>query len=204
MANVNRPNGLTPVKSITGAPWQGQVNMYLVDSGNGTAIFIGDLVKLAGSAGAAGTVVNGVDVEGLPTVIQSAAGDTHVGVVVGFLPNQDNLMTRHRVASTNRIALVADDPNTVFEIQEVSGGTALTAAAVGLNANVVVGSGDATTGVSAAELNNATAAITADLDLKILGMSPRTGNNIGEHCKWLVLINTHSYGGRSELGTVGL
>lgn len=204
MANVDRPNGLTPVKSITGAPWQGQVNMYLVDSGDATAIFIGDLVKLAGSAGAAGTVVNGVDVEGLPTVIQSVAGDTHVGVVVGFLPNQDNLMTRHRVASTNRIALVADDPNTVFEIQEVSGGTALTAAAVGLNANVVVGSGDATTGVSAAELNNATEATTADLDLKILGMSPRTGNNIGEHCKWLVLINTHSYGGRSELGTVGL
>lgn len=204
MANVDRPNGLTPVKSITGAPWQGQVNMYLVDSGDGTAIFIGDLVKLAGSAGAAGTVVNGVDVEGMPTVIQSVAGDTHVGVVVGFLPNQDNLMTRHRVASTNRIALVADDPNTVFEIQEVSGGIALTAAAVGLNANVVVGLGDATTGVSATELNNATEAITADLDLKILGMSPRTGNNIGEHCKWLVLINTHSYGGRSELGTVGL
>jgi hypothetical protein len=204
MANVDRPNGLTPVKHINGSNWNGQTNMYLVDSGDGTAIFIGDLVKLAGGAGAAGTVVNGVDVEGLPTVIQSAAGDTHVGVVVGFLPNQDNLMTRHRVASTNRIALVVDDPNVVFEIQEISGGTALTAAEVGLNANVVVGSGSATTGMSAAELSNSTEATTADLDLKIMGMSPRTGNNLGEHCKWLVLINTHSFGGRSELGTAGV
>jgi hypothetical protein len=204
MANVDRPSGLTPVKMISGANWNGQTNMYLVDSGDGTAIFIGDLVKLAGGAGAAGTVVNGVDVEGMPTVIQSAAGDTHVGVVVGFLADQDNLMRRHRAASTNRIALVVDDPNVVFEIQEISGGTALTAAEVGLNANVVVGSGNATTGMSAAELSNSTEAATADLDLKILGMSPRPDNNLGEHCKWLVLINTHSYGGRSELGTAGL
>lgn len=204
MANVDRPQGLVPVKSITGAPYQGQANMYLVDNGDATAVFIGDLVKLAGSSGAAGETVNGIDVEGMPTVVQSAAGDTHVGVVIGFLPNQDNLTQRHRAASTDRIALVVDDPNVVFEIQEVSGGTALTNAAVGLNANVVVGTGSSTTGLSAMELNNGSEATTADLDLKIIGMSPRPDNTIGEHCKWLVLINTHSYGGRSELGTVGV
>jgi hypothetical protein len=184
LPNIDRPGGLTPVKNVQGGPWNGATNMYLVDSGDGTATFI--------------------DVEGMPTIAQSAAGDTHVGVVVGFLPNFDSLTTRHRVASTSRIALVADDPNTIFEIQEVSGGTALTAAAVGLNANVVVGSGSATTGLSAAELNNATEAATADLDLKILRMAPKPDNAIGEHCKWLVLINTHSYAGRSELGTAGL
>lgn len=202
MPNIDRPGGLVPVKNIHGAPWNGQVNMYLIDSGNATATFIGDLVKLAGSAGAAGTVVNGIDVEGMPTIVQSAAGDLHVGVVVGFLPDFDNLTRRHRAASTNRIALVADDPDTVFEIQEVSGGTALTAAAVGLNANAVVGTGSATTGLSAMELDNATEAVTADLDLKILGMAPRPDNAIGEHCKWLVQINTHSYG--NSAGNTGL
>lgn len=204
MANTDRPQGLVPVKTISGAPWNGQVNMYLVRSADATAVFIGDLVKLEGESGAAGTTVNGVDVEGMASVIQSAAGDTHVGVVVGFLPDQDNLTRRHRAASTNRIALVVDDPNVVFEIQEVTGGTALTAAAVGLNANVVVGTGSATTGLSAMELDNATEATTADLDLKIIGMSPRPDNNIGEHCKWLVLINTHSFAGRSQLGTAGV
>lgn len=204
MPNIDRQNGLTPVKSASGAPWNGQVNMYLLPSSNGTATFIGDLVKLAGSAGAAGTFVNGIDVEGMPTIAQSAAGDTHVGVVVGFLPDFNDLTKRHRVASTNRIALVADDPNTIFEIQESSGGTPLTAAEVGLNANVVVNAGSATTGLSGMALNNATEAVTADLDLKILGMAAHPDNAIGALCKWLVLINTHSYGGRSELGTVGL
>lgn len=202
MANIDRPGGLVPVKTINGAPWNGQTNMYLIPSTDGTATFIGDLVKLAGSAGAAGVVVNGIDVEGMPTIAQSAAGDLHVGVVVGFLPNQDNLVLRHRAASTNRIALVCDDPSVIFEIQEVSGGTALTAAAVGLNANAVVGSGSTTSGLSGMELDNSTEATTADLDLKILGMSPRPDNSIGEHCKWLVQINTHSYG--NSAGNTGL
>lgn len=202
MPNIDRPQGLVPVKTINGGPWNGQANMYLIPSSNATAVFIGDLVKLAGDAGNAGTVVNGIDVEGMPHVVQSAAGDLSVGVVIGFLPDQDNLTRRHRAASTNRIALVVDDPSVVFEIQEVSGGTALTSAAVGLNANVVVGSGSATTGLSAMELDNSTEATTADLDLKIIGMVPRPDNSIGEHCKWLVQINTHSYG--NSAGNTGL
>jgi hypothetical protein len=201
MPNVDRPQGLVPVKNIHG-PWSGQVNMYLIASGDGTATFVGDLVKLAGSAGAAGTEVNGIDVEGMPTVVQSAAGDLHVGVVVGFLPDFSNLMLRHRSASTNRIALVCDDPDTIFEIQEVSGGTPLAATEVGLNVNVVVGSGSTTTGLSASELNNSGEATTADLDLKILGLAPRPDNAIGEHAKWLVQINTHSYG--NSAGNTGL
>lgn len=202
MANVDRPKGLVPVRHLNGAPYNGATNMYKIDSGNGTAVFIGDLVKLAGSAGLAGETVNGVDVEGMATVIQSAAGDLHVGVVVGFLPLQTNLETRHRVASTNRIALVADAPDLVFEIQEVSGGTALAATEVGLNNNVVVGSGNATTGMSAMELDNASEASTADLDLKILGLVKRPDNAFGEHAKWLVQINTHSYG--NSAGNSGL
>lgn len=204
MANVDRPSGLTPVKNISGAPWNGQTNMYLFKAATGTAVFIGDLVKLAGSAGVEGTdtVVNGIDVVGMPNITQSAAGDLHVGVVVGFLPNQDNLTQRHRPASQARIALVADDPNTIFEIQEVSGGTALTADEVGLNANVVVGTGSTTTGLSGSELSNSSEASTADLDLKIIGLSPRPDNAIGEHAKWLVKINTHSYA--SSTGVDGL
>ncbi len=191
MANVDRVNGLTPVKSITGAPWNGQLNMYLLPSSDGTATFIGDLVKLTGSAGAADTYVNGVYVEGMPTIAQAAAGNAAVGVVVGFLPDQDNLMRRHRLASTARIALVADDPNTVFEIQEVSGGTSFTASEVGLNANVVVNAGDTTTGLSGMELNNSGENTTSTLNCKILGLSPRPDNAMGENAKWLVLINAH-------------
>ena len=193
MANADRPNGLRPVGTGLGAPWNGKVNMYVIESGDATATFIGDLVKLAGTSGEAGETSYGLDLEGMPEVVQSAAGDKSVGVVVGFLPNQDNLTQKHRPASTRRVALVSDDPNTIYEIQEVSGGTALTSAAVGLNANVVVGAGNATTGLSGMELDNATEATTAGLNLQILGLVKRVDNNIGEHAKWLVRINDHEF-----------
>jgi hypothetical protein len=50
----------------------------------------------------------------MPTIAVAAAGDTLRGVVVGFLPKQSDLTVLHREASTNRIALVVDDPNVVF------------------------------------------------------------------------------------------
>lgn len=203
MANIDAPKGLVPIGYADGSPWNGQLNMYLCDSGDSTVIGVGDLVKLAGGAGTAGQEVNGIDVEGMATITRSAAGDLHVGVVRGFLADQDNLMRKHRAASTNRIALVVDDPKVVFEIQEVSGGTALTSAAVGLNANIAtVADANTTSGVSVTELDNATEATTADLDLKILGLVKRPDNAYGEHAKWRVLINTHSYG--NSAGNTGL
>lgn len=192
MANVDRPQGLRPVRYASGAPYNGAVNMYLIPSADGTATFVGDLVKPYTSGGAAALYVNGINCEGMPTVIQSAAGDPSIGVIVGFLPDVTNLNTKHRAASTNRIALVADDPNLLFEIQEVSGGTALTAAEVGLNADVVVGAGSTTTGMSGMELDNSTEATTAGLNLRIIGLSPAPDNNYGEHAKWLVMLMDHS------------
>lgn len=193
MANADTPFGLRPVRYLSGAPWNGQVQRYLIPSSDGTAVFIGDLVKLAGSAGANASHVNGIPTQGMPTIAQSAAADGGVGVVVGFEPLPTDLTVLHRLASTDRIALVVDDPNVVFEIQEVSGGTALTVAEVGLNANVVVGSGSTTTGLSGMELDNATEAATVTLDLKILRLALREDNEVGEHAKWEVLINNHYY-----------
>ena len=201
MANIDAPKGLVPVGHLRGGNIVAR--MYYLPSTDGTIIGIGDLVKLAGTAGAAGVVVSGQDVEGMPEIDRSAAGDLHVGVVVGFLANPDNLAAKHRAASTARIALVVDDPDVIFEIQEVSGGTALTATEVGLNANVAtVGDASTTTGLSTTELDNATEASTADLDLKIWGLAKRPDNAYGEHAKWLVLINTHSY--KSSAGIAGL
>jgi hypothetical protein len=193
MANVDRPNGLHPVKYLSGAPYNGAANMYLVPSADATALFVGDPVKVHTAAGIAGLTVNGIDCEGMLGVVQATANAVCVGVVVGFLPDFTNLALQYRTASTNRIALVADDPNLVFEIQEVSGGTALASTEVGLNADFVVGSGNTTTGASGVELNNASEATTAGLNCRILGLSKRPDNNYGEHAKWLVTLNSHSF-----------
>jgi hypothetical protein len=193
MPNIDAVKGAFPVMHLDGSPYTGKTNMYLVPSGDGTALFVGDFVKRGGSAGAAGTVVNGQDVEGMPTVIQAAATDTLlVGVVVGFLPNQDNLSLKYRVASTNRIALVADAPDLVFEIQEDSVGGALSADEVGENADITVAAGNTTTGLSGMELDSSDHK-TATAQLRILGLVKKPDNAIGTNAKWLVMINEHAY-----------
>ncbi len=189
MANADTPSGLRPVRYMSGAPYNGACNAYATATGDGTAIFVGDPVIISGTA----QTIDGVIYQ---DVDQAATGDVIVGVVVSVDPmlgsganGRDS--TVHRAASTQRIVYVADDPALLFEIQEVSGGTALTAAAIGLNADFVVGTGNATTGRSGVELNNATEATTNTLDLQIVGFANRPDNEVGEHAKWLVRINRH-------------
>ncbi len=180
MANPDTAFGLRPVQDLNGAPYNGAVKHYSTAAGDATAIYIGDPVILSGTS----QTINGqiyMDVD------QAATGDVIVGVVTAVLPvTQDSLI--YRAASTQRILAVAP-PNLVYEIQEVSGGTPLTANDAGLNANIVVGSGSTATGYSGVELNNATEATTNTLDLQIVGFVNRADNAIGEHAKWLVRIN---------------
>jgi hypothetical protein len=63
-----------------------------------------------------------------------------VGAVVGVVPVTAT-STTYREASTQRVLLVADDPNLLFEAQEITGGTAFTANDIGLNCNIVVAAG---------------------------------------------------------------
>jgi len=185
MANADTPFGLRPVKYISGAPYNGAVNTYSTASGDGTAIFVGDPVILSGTSQTIGGYI-------YRDVDQAATGNVVVGVVVAVLhETQDSLI--YRAASTVRRLLVADDPDLLFEIQEVSGGTAIAAADIGLNANFVVAAGNTTTGMSGVELNNSGINTTNTFDLQIVDVVNRDDNAIGEHCKYLVRINRHQY-----------
>lgn len=185
MANADTPFGLKPVQHRNGAPYNGSFRLYSVASGDGTAILIGDPVTLAGTS----QTING---RIYSDVVRSATGDVFTGVVVGVQPvTQDSL--RYRAAQTQRILMVADDPDLLFEIQEVSGGTALTANDAGLNADIVVAAGSTVTGLSGVELDNSTEFTTNTLDLHIVGPVMREDNAIGEHCKWLVTFNRHQF-----------
>lgn len=185
MANSNAPFGLAPRKYLSGAPYNGAVNLYSVPSGDGTAIFVGDLVTGVGTS----QTINGVV---YPDVAQSATGDVFQGVVVGVIPvTADSLI--YRAANTQRILAVADDPNLVFEIQESGGGTPLTINDIGLNANVLVGSGSTTTGQSGMVLNDGTEQTTNTLDLKITGFVNDPTNTVGDYSRWFVRINRHRF-----------
>jgi hypothetical protein len=181
MANADSPKGFIPVRGLNSQPVSGGGMVVSTATGDGTAIYIGDPVKLSGTS----TTING---QVYTDVDQAATGDVVVGVVIGVLPETRDSLS-YRAASTARRLLVNTDPMQLYEIQEVSGGTALTAAAIGLNANFVVGSGNTTTGYSGVELNNSGEADTNTLDVQIVGLVAREDNVVGEHAKWLVRLN---------------
>ena len=192
MANVDRVWGARPVGHTNGAPFNGQVRKYFIPATDSTAVFQGDLVKLAGSA----------DANGVATVAQCAATDTPVGVVMFVEPNPSDLSKLYRVASTAQYVYVADSPDLVLEIQEDGVGGALAVTDIGNNADVVVGSGSTTTGQSGMELDSSTAATTSTLVLNILGFSQKADNEVGSaNAKMLVTYNVHQFG---SVGTAGL
>jgi hypothetical protein len=189
MANNDNPTGLSPVMYQGGAAWTGAANWYYVPATDSTAVFIGDVVKLAGSA----------DSRGIPSVARVATPGTDpiVGVVVGVSPTRpDSAGGRdsaiYREASTEAYLLVADDPNLLFSVQD-DAGTAFTAATVGLNANLTTTAGSTVTGLSKIEINSATEAVTATLDVSIHRLVDREDNEIAANADWLVRINNHQF-----------
>lgn len=185
MANSNAPNGLSPVRYLSGAPYNGAINYYSVAAGYGTAIYIGDPVVDIGT----GQTINGSVYK---DVQLAATTDVITGVVVGVLPvSRDSLV--YRAASTQRILMVADDPNLIFECQEATGGTPFTADDIGLNCSFNAGTPSTFTGLSGLTLKTDTEATTNTLALKIFGFVNRPDNAIGDSARWLVRINRHRY-----------
>ena len=152
--------GYKPVRHLSGGKLR--VRPYVIPSTNGTALYIGDVVQLAGGHDAAA---------GLPTITQNVAGEVMCGVVVGFQYNAAEPYKQFRAASTRQIVQVCDDPNAVFQVQEDADGGAISAANVGssLNADNIVAAGSAVTGLSGHMLDSNTAAATA-AQFKIVGI----------------------------------
>ncbi len=186
MANTSRINGFRPVRYLSGAAWNGKVSKYVTVTGDSTAIFVGDLVKLSTTG----------DSEGFRTVVQAAAADPVIGVVVGVEPDFSNLNAApYRVGSTRRVLMVVDDPNVLFEVQEDGDTDPLEMPDIGLNADVIVGSGSTTTGQSAMQLDSTTHATSATAVLKLMEVVQRADNEFPSggtaYTRWLVKINNH-------------
>lgn len=187
MANADTPRGLKPTRYLSGAPYNGAANKYYVPSSDSTAIYIGGLVKPAGSA----------DADGVMSVTGNVAtGNAVLGVVVGVAPVTHE-STTYRAASTERYVWVADDPALVFEVQEDSVGGALAATATGNTADLTgFTSGSTYTGLSSIEIDSSTATASGDgtEDVLIVGLSQSPGDNeIGANAKWMVRLNNHFF-----------
>jgi hypothetical protein len=176
MANADAPFGFRPINA-DGGPYNGVTRRCVLATGDGTATFIGDAVKIAGTS-----------IDGYPTIAQVAAGDPVLGVVTSFEANPDSLSDQYRKASTQRFCQVALADNAFFEVQE--SGTAIGLASVGLNANIVVTAGSTVTGLSKMELDSDTEAATSTLDLQIFGGVHREDNDLTlANACWIVKFN---------------
>jgi len=193
MANENRPAGFIPREYLNGTPWNGQARLYSIAAAYGTALYVGDPVISSSSA----------DANGVPGIARGVGTGALRGVIVGLgktpggLFNPSNLDITYRPASDPAVwyAAVVDDPNVLFEIQEESNGTQLTAAEVGLNQISLAGTGNGfVSGWQVRSTSGATAATTATLQLRLMGLVQRPGNAFGAYAKWLVQINVHELG----------
>lgn len=205
MANTSKIRGFIPVKHATGAPYNGQANIYFVPSSDGTALFVGDPVVLAGDA----------SVTGVATVTKAAAAGPVLGVVVGVINTKLDPVTgamtagsilldtpQYRAAFAAQFVLVADAPDLIYEAEAVTGSNALytyLSADTGLNVSHSTVAGSTTTGVSGAALDMSTKATTATLPWKILGAVQRIDNEAvnssSQSVKLHVKINAATLGG---------
>ena len=190
MANNDKAFGLRPLGNLAGTGAQKQYGYEIADNQAG-AIFQGDLVVLK----------DGYILQFDPATHTAAVGvfngcfyndpTTQKPTWKNFYPGSINI-TQGKI-----VADVLDDPSQMFIIQ--NDGTSA-ATNYGLNADIVVGTGNTTTGLSANELDTSTIATTAALNLKIIGLWDVPNNAVGANAVVVVIINEHSYGSAGVAG----
>jgi hypothetical protein len=189
MANVSRAMGLRPVRRVAAGGSPMQVEQFAVLSSDATALYVGDVVKSAGTA----------DANGLQAITRLTANtDLPVGVVVGRIPDYTNLNNPGglRSASTAATMLVLADPDQVYEVQASA---ATVVADIGLNVGLTTTAGSSTTGLSGMQADMATKATTATLPLKIIGVVQRPDQDMSDSSNWklLVTLNTNNFSGNT-------
>lgn len=190
---TNAPNGFQPVKKLDGSAWTGATNPYQIANTYATALFRGDPVTILAADGTLGVGVAGATCVG---VFWGVKYTDSTGVVkfMNYWPGNPGVLTGSTVE-----ALVIDDPNTVFSVQETNNlgaaGTPLSLADRGLNIDFLYTAGSTSTGQSAVSINNTTEAVTSTLNCKILSLDPTPGNAVGAFANWLVTLNNHFYRG---------
>jgi len=193
MANADKPSGLTPIGTLSGADWKGQMRRVVFAAGDSVACFIGDRVKLTGTNDATGKI---------PVVAQCAITDAAIGVLVGLEPDgadEGSLTKIHRVASTARTGFVAMGGDILYSIQEDSAGNDIEITEAGLNCEVVVGTGSALTGISGSELDSSSAASTSTLGVRLHYVIDTPDNALGTNANWAVSLNDYQ-GDRQQTG----
>ncbi len=160
MANNNNPHGLQPLGTgLSGGPLI--LEAYNALAAYATAIFRYDAVNRVSGGG--------LQAGGVPGTVLYSGVSMEYGAA--------SVLTTHNVIIS---------PDALYECQAV---TALTAAQMGLNANLILNAGSITTKLSGHCIDDSTAAITGTLDLHLLKAYATLDNAYGAFARVEVVFN---------------
>ena len=175
---VSAPYGLKPINLIGGQVFAGSTREYNIPYGYSTSIFYGDFVGLTRG-----------EIQRLSVSTGTAGNQTGIFLGCSFtdpLTKQERF-SQYWPASTlagDAVAIVCDDPDTVFKAVVCSATTAIASGAramIGQNLACINNTGSANTGNSANALlaPSDTPATTSSLPVRVIGLVTDTAVSLG-------------------------
>jgi hypothetical protein len=191
---VSAPYGLKPVNLIGGQVFAGATRQMQIASGYNTNIFYGDLVKRISD----GTIEKDTGTA-TATPCGIFLGVSFTNASTGQVQQQQFYPANQQIKSGTQIfAVVADDPDTLFQVVSCSSGTTVAAmgiSAIGNNIELIQNAGSTTTGNSAVAINEGTQATTNSLPIRIIDVVRDTATGTDSFVEFIVKINAtmHQY-----------
>jgi hypothetical protein len=190
---VSAPYGLKPVNLIGGQVFAGSTRLMQIASGYATNIFYGDLVQRV----AGGTIEKDTGTT-TATPCGIFLGVSFTNSSTGQVQQQQFYPASQAIKSGTQIfAVVADDPDTLFQVAVVSSGTTISGVgitAIGNNATLVQNAGSTTSGNSAVAILDSTATSNT-LPIRIIDVVRDTATAADNFPEVIVKINAtmHQY-----------
>ena len=191
---ISAPYGLKPVNLIGGQVFAGSTRLMEIASGYATNIFYGDLVKriadgtIEKDTGTATATPNGVFL-----------GVSFTNASTGQVQQQQYYPASQAIATGTKIfAVVADDPDTLFQVVSCSSGTTVAGmgiSAIGNNIELIQNAGSTISGNSAVAINEGSQAVTSTLPIRIIDVVRDTATGSDAFVEFIVKINAtmHQY-----------
>lgn len=189
---VSAPYGLQPINSVDGKPYAGATRLIPIASTYNTAIFNGDIVRVA----AGGTIQKST----VTVDSTTAAANNTYGVFMGvqYVNAQGQTVQAQyypgNAAATSAFAYVVDDPMAAFKVAVTFSGnatvTTVNQSIVGTNMSVRQGTGSTTTGDSAVSVYATNAeGNAAALPVRVVEVVPGTATGTNAFTEVVVKLN---------------
>ena len=195
---VSAPYGLKPVNLIGGQVFAGATRLMQIATSNNvgyaTSIFYGDLVKRISD----GTIEKDTGTS-TATPCGVFLGCSFTNASTGQIQQQQFYPASQAVkAGTQIFAVVADDPDTLFQVVSCSGTTVVAGlgiSAIGNNIALIQNAGSTTTGNSAVAIDEGTQNTTNTLPIRIIDVVRETATGADTFVEFIVKINAtmHQY-----------